>query len=408
MIRRHAEDGLRAALSDTPVVLVHGPRQCGKSTLADRVSVSLGGFRRVSLDDPVALGLAKRDPKAFLQMHKAPLLIDEVQRAPELFLPIKLAVDVDRRPGRYLLTGSANALMLPQIADSLAGRMEVIDLWPLTQAEIEGVEAGQVSRWFDAEEPGGAAAEPIERLAERLVRGGFPEPVQRPQPARRQAWFSAYERTLLERDVRELANIEALAQMPVVLRLLAARSGQTLNSSAIAGESRIPYTSFKRYLGLLEALFLVAPIPAWSRDKEAALAKSPRLFMVDSGVLCHADRLDASRLASDLPRLESLLRSFVGMELLRLASVDPLHPSVHHLRTIRRLEVDFVLEATDGRIVGIQVRAGTAQASDADGLRYLRELAGDRFVRGLVLDMGLGPVPLDRDIVSVPIATLWS
>lgn len=393
------------ALTDTPVVLIHGPRQSGKSTLGQALE---SGRTYVTLDDPIALALAKRDPRAFLEAYPSPVMIDEVQRAPELFLAIKLKVDRDRRPGQFLLTGSANVMNLPKLADSLAGRMEIVDLLPFTQSELEEKPANFVDALFEETFRPNFEVDDEKGLADRLTRGGFPEPSLRSSATRRDAWFANYVRTLLERDVKDVANIEGLSQMPLLLRLLASRAGCTLNASGLATETGIPYTSLKRYLSLLETIFLLRLVNTWSNDRSRILTKAPKAYLVDSGLLCYLGNLNAKQLLDDPIRLKPVLENFVAMELQKQCTFGEGRPWLLHLRTIRHLSVDFVLESRRGDVVGIHVKQGkTLHEDDAEGLRFLRDLAADRFVRGIVLYTGSAILPLDAKISGVPIGALW-
>ncbi len=393
------------ALGDTPVVLIHGPRQSGKSTLGQNLEPDR---KYVTLDDPIALNLARRDPRAFLEAHPSPVMIDEVQRAPELFMAIKLQVDRDRKAGKYLLTGSANVLNLPKLADSLAGRMEIVDLLPFSQGELELTSDSFVDQVFQDRFEPFFDQEDLRGVVDRIVRGGFPEASLRSSQSRRDAWFANYVRTLLERDVKDVANIDALAQMPLLLRLLAARSGSTLNAAGLATETGIPYTSLKRYISLLETIFLVRLVNTWSSDRSRILTKAPKAFMVDTGLLCYLANLDARSLLGDSLRLKPVLENFVAMELQKQCSFGEVKPWLLHLRTIRHLSVDFVLESRRGDVVGIQVRANsTLHEDDAEGLRYLRELVGPSFVRGIVLYTGNEIQLLDERIIGVPISSLW-
>ncbi len=405
MLTRRATELVRDALADTPVVLIVGPRQCGKSTLA-QAFLEDGARTAVTLDDPDAYGLARTDPKGFLKTFPAPLLIDEIQRAPELFLALKAEVDRNRRPGMYLLTGSSNVLSLPKLADSLAGRMEVIDLAPFTQGELGQQQEGFVQGLLGGNLSGGPATPDI---WERIVRGGFPEPALRASAARRSAWFQSYVRALLERDVRDLANIEGLAHLPRLLSHLASRVGQPINVSTLAVETAVPYTSLKRYLTLLEKVFLLEMVPAWSFEPARGAAKTPKAYLCDTGLLCHLVHLDERALAGDALKAAPILRNFVAQELLRQARFSPSGIVVSHLRTVRHLEVDFVVEEPGGGIAGVQVKAGpSASLDDAAGLRYLAELAGDRFAGGAVLHLGEEARPLAPGIRSLPISSLWT
>ncbi len=403
MVERFSVKSVQEALEDTPVVLVHGPRQSGKSTL----SQSFKDRRYITLDDPIPLERAKNDPAGFLETYGCPLTIDEIQRAPELFLPIKAAVDRERKPGKYLLTGSANVLALPKIADSLAGRMAIVDLLPFSQAEMDGKPSSFIDQAFAGQLAKTGTFE-TEDLYDRIAKGGFPEPSMRSSAARRDAWFANYVRTLLERDVRDLANIEALAQLPRVLRLLAARAGETLNVVSLARDTGIPNTSLHRYLDLLKAVFLLQYVPAWSSSRENRLTKTPKSYMVDTGLLCYLDNLSPAALKDDPFKLKPVLENFVAMELKKMSLVTETAPDLYHLRTVRQLEVDFVLEARGGGVVGIDLRPTvTLKPSDTDGLRFLKELSGENFKGGVVLYLGSAVEPLDRDIVAMPVSTLW-
>lgn len=405
MIERNAKAPLLEALSDTPVVLIHGPRQSGKSTLGQALQSER---TYVTLDDPIALALARRDPKAFLEAYPAPVMIDEVQRAPELFLAIKLNVDRDRKPGRFLLTGSANVMNLPKLADSLAGRMEIVDLLPFSQGELEDRPKNFVDAVFEDEFKPEFIPEDSKNLVDRIVRGGFPEPSLRSSQSRRDAWFANYVRTLLERDVKDVANIDGLSQMPLLLRLLASRAGTTLNASGLATETGIPYTSLKRYLSLLETIFLLRLVNTWSHDRSRILTKAPKAYLVDTGLLCYLGNLSAKSMLDDPLRLKPALENFVAMELQKLCTFGETKPWLLHLRTIRHLSVDFVLESRRGDVVGIQVKSGTTlHEDDADGLRFLRDLAGDKFIRGIVLYGGNSIQPMDARITGVPLSAVW-
>jgi len=409
MIERLAAQEVREALADTPVVLIHGPRQCGKSTLAKQMANEGGERRYISFDNPRYLADAKADPLAFLETYDEPLVIDEVQRVPELFLPLKLKVDEDRRPGRYLLTGSANVLHLPKIADSLAGRMAIVDLLPFSQSELEGSGDNFIDRIFEGAIPKKAKPTDEQDLHARLVRGGFPEPSGRTSPSSRERWFTDYLRSMIERDVRDIANIDALSQVPRILRLIAARSGTTLNVASLARDTGIPNTSLHRYLDLLRAIFVTQSVLPWSNSLDVRLVKTPRTYLVDSGMLCQLDNVTESTMAKDRDKFALVLESFVAMELKKLARFSNLRPEIHHLRTVRNLEVDFVLEARGGGIVGIDVKASkTLNGSEVDGLRYLNELAEDKFQHGIVLYTGQQVEPLAKNITALPISTLWS
>jgi predicted AAA+ superfamily ATPase len=398
------------ALADTPVVLLAGARQTGKSTLARVLAAGPHPARYLTLDDATLLSAASRDPEGFVAGLESAIVIDEVQRVPDLLLAIKASVDRDRRAGRYLLTGSADVLAVPRVADTLAGRMEVFTLWPFSQGEIEERHEGLVDALF-AGRPIDQPEQPVARteLWRRLVRGGYPEAVARARPDRREAWFRSYLDTILRREVRDLASIEGLAQLPQLLSLVAARSGSTLSYADLARTAQIPQSTLKRYLALLEATFLVHRLPAWSGNPTARLAKAPKLFVCDSGLACHLLGADEERLQRDGTLAGSLVEGFVAGELVRQAGWSRTRPTVHHLRSHSGREVDLVLEDRSGRVVGIEVKSGaTVAGGDLAGLRALADFAGSRFIRGVVLYTGREVVPFATNLHAVPVSALWS
>lgn len=409
MIRRSLEGAVRAALADTPVVMVVGARQTGKSTLVTSVVEGPHAYR--SFDDAAVLATARADPSAFLERLGDTAIIDEVQRAPELFLRIKLSVDRDRRPGRFLLTGSANPLFIPGAAEALAGRMEVLTLWPLSAAELEGNPGVTVARLLLEEGASPPSPPPVNReaLVGRILRGGFPEAVEREDQARRARWFSSYLTSILERDVRAIVDIARLEQLPALLTYVALRSRGTLNKSALGQDLEIPHTSIDRYLVLLERVFLVRRLPAWHNRLAPRLVKAPKLLLCDSGLLCNLLKLEGDRLLADPTSFGLVLESFVGMELAKAVDIDPRTPRLLHYRTFKGAEIDFVLELGDGRVAAIEVKASSSVDS-ADFRRFhrMREVLGSRFVRGVVFYTGEHVLPFGDRLEAWPVSTLWA
>ncbi|MEW6638365.1 MAG: ATP-binding protein, partial [Actinomycetota bacterium] len=350
MYRRNVADLLDEALADSPVVLLNGARQTGKSTLVRSSMIRGFSGRYLTLDDAGILSAAATDPAGFLAGLGRPVVLDEVQRAPDLFLAIKAEVDRDRRPGSFLLTGSANVLLLPRLSESLAGRMEVHTLWPLSQGELEGVREGFVDAAFSGGAPPvSLEAEDPPRLFERVLRGGFPEVVGRESPARRRAWFDSYVTTILQRDVRDLANIERLAEMPRLLSLLATRASSLLSYSDLSRAAAMPQSTLKRYMALLETVFLVQTLPAWSANLGKRLVKSPKSIVCDTGLAAHLQGVDAQRLSAEPVLAGPLLENFVAMELKKQITWSETRPSLYHFRTQAGREVDLVLEDAAGR-----------------------------------------------------------
>lgn len=410
IIARAITPRLLTALGDTPAVMLVGPRQAGKSTLVQSLAGGPHPARYLSLDDLRTLDAARRDPLGLIESTDGPLVIDEIQRAPELLLPIKAAIDRDRRPGRFILTGSAQVMLLPTVSESLAGRVEVHTLWPFSQTEIEGTSASAVELLLaQSSRPGPAPAIARGDLIARIVRGGFPEAVGRGDD-RREEWLDAYLTTIVQRDLRDLANIERLAQVPAVLASLAARVRAPLNTTEVSSSVGIPRTSLDRYLTLLEHVFLVSRLPAWHTNAIKRITKAPKLLICDSALLTHLLRADRRRLVDDDPLLGGVLECFVGMELTKQLSATRMRASLLHMRTATGSEVDFVLAGADGRLAGIEVKASaTVRGEDFKHLANMRErIGGEQFVRGVVLYTGGERLSFGERLEAWPLTTLWT
>ena len=407
MIQRHLMPKLREALRDTPVTMLVGPRQSGKSTLVQALAAELDGARYVTLDSGLTLAAAREDPVSFVTEGEGTLVIDEVQRAPDLLLEIKASVDHDRRPGRFVLTGSADVLTLPRVAETLAGRMEILRLWPLSQGEI----AGRREAFLDAllaGEPNTLTPD-LDRhkrdtLLERISAGGFPEAVAR-TGARRRRWFESYLDTMLQREVRDLANVAGLTDLPRLMLLLASRSTGLLNYAGISRDLGMPQTTLKRYVALLETAFLILTVPAWFHNIGKRLIKSPKLILTDSGLLTY--------LLGGEERVErafgAVLENFVLMEIVKQAGISEARPAVFHYRTADGLEVDALVEPRGGPVCAVEVKAAaTLSSRDSRGMRDLATALGDEFGTGVILHTGSDVVRLEPKIWAMPISVLWA
>ncbi len=404
---RLVEPCLHEALADTPVVLIHGPRQCGKTTLARRVGKA-SGYAYFSFDDDVALAAAREDPLGFVGDLPERAILDEVQRVPELFTALKSSVDRDRAPGRFLLTGSANVLLVPKLADSLAGRMEIVRLHPLAQVELARTLPRFLNTLFGAGFKMGNWPRLGDELTERIVAGGYPAALARKMPRRRAAWYRDYIETLVQRDVRDLARIRLLDALPRLLTLAAGQTARLLNVSDLASPFQLSRQTIRDYITLLTRVFLLEELPSWHSNRLRRLIKTPKLHLGDTGLACALLGVDVAALKSDRVLLGQLLETFVFQELRRQASGWEEVVNFHHFRDKDGAEVDIVLETSGQRVAGVEVKAAaTVTASDFRGLRRLRQAAGRRFAGGVVLYDGETTAPFGEGLYAVPIRSLW-
>jgi predicted AAA+ superfamily ATPase len=410
MINRNITAHIKAALSDSPVVLLNGARQSGKSTLVKKIASDIHSARYLTLDDAGVLAAAKHDPEEFIAGLDGNIVIDEVQRAPELFLAIKAEVDRYRKPGRFLLTGSANVLLLPKLSESLAGRMEIMTLWPLSQGEIEGVREGFIDAVFSDKLPVFLKiTEDRTQTINKILLGGYPEVIGRATLSRRKAWFGSYITTILQRDVRDLAHIEGLTILPRVLSLIAARAASLLNFSELSRSVAIPQTTLKRYMSLLETTFLLQPLPAWSGNLGKRLVKAPKVMLNDTGLVASLIGLYEDGVETHRGIIGAVLENFVAMELRKQVAWSKIQPQVFHFRTQAGQEVDIALENASGKVVGIETKAGkSVNAHDFKGLQAMSESLGPRFHRGIVLYTGSEGIPFGKNMHALPVSSLWT
>lgn len=394
------------ALEDTRVVLISGPRQSGKTTLVRQYASDDRPY--VTLDDIGTLSSARNDPIGFVRaLDRA--IIDEIQRAPELMLALKESVDRDPRPGRFLVTGSANLATVPAIADSLAGRMAVISLLPLARAEIVGAPGQFLEKAFsDTPLVMGQSLQTAADLVEIILQGGYPEVLRRKDARRRRAWLDDYVSLILDRDVRDIANIDQLDRLPRLLAVLAEHAGQLTNNSSFGSALSISSVTAQKYIGILERLYLIKLLAPWSTNSLSRLIKTPKMHFVDSGLLASVRDDDEERLSRDRGRFGALLECFVVSEIMKIAAWTDLRLSFSHYRTKDQEEVDLVIEDRRGRIVGIEVKASaTVRPEDVKGLRQLKAATGDRFLRGIVLHDHDRITPFGDNIVAAPLSLLW-
>jgi predicted AAA+ superfamily ATPase len=412
MIQRHLADPLRDALADTPAVLINGARQTGKSTLVQSTDLASQNRPYLTFDDPGILAAARRDPNGFIAGLNLPVTLDEVQHVPELFPVIKAAIDRNRRPGQFLLTGSANVMLLPKLSDSLAGRMEVLTLWPFSQGELRGVRENFVEHLFStghANRSGRRSSVSWEELLEIMVAGGYPPAVARHTPARRDAWFQSYVLTMLQRDIRDLASIADFTAIPRLLSVVAARAGSLLNFADLSRTMALPQTTLKRHFALLENTFLVQLLRPWARNLGKRVIQTPKVYLNDSGLLAYTLGASADRVKTEGNLTGPVLENFVLMELRKQCSWSAIRPDLFYWRTASGQEVDFVLEDRTGKVVGIEVKAAaTLGSNDVRGLKALADAVGKSWIRGLVLYSGTEVIPFAANLHGVPLNSLWS
>ena len=410
MIKRNITSDLKDSLEDTPVILLVGARQVGKSTLVQSLNIENYQPNYLTFDDLTILSAAKANPKAFLESIETPVIFDEIQRVPEIFLPIKEIVDSKKEAGSFLLTGSANVLLLPKIADSLAGRMEVLPLYPLSQGEIEGQKENfielicadnlKLPKFTDKESRG--------KLFGRVLTGGYPEVFERKTEKRRRAWFNSYITTILQRDVRDLANIEGVSDLPRLLSVLAARASGLINYADISRASGLPQTTLKRYLTIFKSLFLIEEIPSYSGNLTRRLVKSPKLIFTDTGLLAYLQNLNWEKIKFEPTLAGLILENFVFGEIRKQQSWSEIPFEILHFRTSNDREVDIILELSNGEVVGIEIKSGASVSNKSfRGLRVLEETLGKKFKRGIVLYTGDKVVTFEKNMFAIPVASLW-
>ncbi len=429
---RHAARPLAEALAHSPAVLVHGPRQCGKTTLARSVGGPLG-HSYVSFDDDVARRTAETDPAGFVADLPERIVLDEVQRVPGIFAALKTAIDRHRIPGRFILTGSSNILLVPKLSDSLAGRMHVLRLHPLSQNELarqvpaatgesprdpaahaepgRGRTPQAGSGFLDSLFDGGPRFQAVERLgtelADRIVAGGYPAALVRPKGRWRTEWYRSYVETIVARDVRDLARIRHFDALPKLLSVAAAGTAQLFNATKLASTFGVSRVTIADYVALLERVFLLERVQPWHGSRLKRLAKTPKLHLGDTGLACAVLGIDVASIAVHRPMLGHLLETFVYQELRRMATGHPDSHVFHHYRDKDGAEVDIVIQRGLA-VAGVEVKAAsTVHRADFGGLRKLRNALGPRFAGGVVLYDGELGVAFGQGLRAVPLRALW-
>jgi hypothetical protein len=408
MYPRYSANNVREALADTPVVFVMGPRQVGKTTLVK--SLITEEWEYITLDDQAQFEIAKADPVGFIRnLPPKQITLDEVQRLPELFVSIKQAVDEHRAPGRFLLTGSANALLLPHLSDSLTGRMESVRLTTLSECEILGHQPTFLSKLLSKEAPSTRETRLRDYLLQRIVVGCFPEPLQRSSERRSTAWYQQYVSTLIQRDIQDLTHIDHPDLMTRLLKLTAFYAGKLVNFTELGNKLGLDRLTIKKYMALLEQLFLIEQLPAWHSNEYKRLVKKPKIHSIDTGMICAIRGLTRERLVRQPADFGLLLESFVYNELRKQATWIDEPLNFFHYRDKDKVEVDLIIENSVGDCFAVEVKAAASlNAKDFTGLKRFKNIAGERFKLGVLLYDGDHTTAFDDQLFAVPFGALWS
>ncbi len=404
---RYLKYRLLQAFKVSPVVLLIGPRQSGKTTLMKDIVNELG-MRYLTFDTLKQLAAAQEDPEGFVTGLETPIILDEVQRVPEIALPIKLRVDEHRVPGSFGLTGSANPLVAPKLNDSLAGRMFILHMWPLSMSEIMRKKPHFLETAFNLEMRfSEKSSYNRKELVEMILKGGYPD-VLALDVLVRDEWYDNLLMTILERDVNDIAHLQRPRDLAKLLAILATRSASLLNLSEVSRSAAIPYSTLNQYMAILESLFLIIRQPPWHRNRTKRLVKMPKLYFGDTGLLINQLRVDKGAIVDDGRLLGSILENFVLMELKKLTSWSAEKIDLYHFRTDTGHEVDIVLENRAGQIVGIEVKASeTISPDDWKGLSVLESEMEDKLIRSIIFYLGKEVVALGKNRLALPLSALW-
>nr|CAA6820653.1 MAG: AAA family ATPase [uncultured Thiotrichaceae bacterium] len=400
---------LQESIEDSPVILIHGTRQCGKTTLALELGEALG-YHYISFDDDLQYQAALADPIGFVLSLPEFVILDEVQRVPELFTSIKMSVDKNRKAGRFILTGSANILLLPKLADSLAGRMEIIHLRPLSCAELTNHPPDFLRQLFAADFGQASNSSQYRRLgqslADTLVRGGYPAASTKPAGKGWTNWYRDYITTIVQRDVQDLTRIQKLEVLSQLLSMAAGQTSRLFNASGLGAPFALSAPTTREYLTLLEQVFLIEQLQPWHSNSLSRLIKTPKLHLADTGLACALLGVNNEALWWNKKLLGQLLETFIYQELRKYADWHEQQLRFYHFRNKDKVEVDIIIEQ-GLRIAGIEIKAAaTVTHSDFKGLNKLKESMGDQFAAGVVFYDGESIVPFGERLFAVPVSLL--
>jgi len=406
-IPRFLETGIASSLQNWRVTTIMGPRQSGKTTLVKKFVSEKRQF--FSLDDNQTYEAAKTDPVGFIKNIDCGI-IDEVQRVPDLIRAIKLSVDNDTRPGRFILTGSADILTIPTISESLAGRMSINRLYPLSQAEIAGNRISLIDTLFvDGVVSLKHAHYETDDLIKRVLRGGYPEMQHSPSEASMQDWAENYVEGVLSRDIQDINNAYKFNDLARLLQASVLQSGTLVVYSDMAKHMQLDAKTVKRYMDTLEQMYLLRFLPAWHQNGLKRLVKSPKIHFLDTGLISAIRQFNLQTFETDRTKFGPLLESFVFGEILKQRSWSQTRVLLYHFRDKEKHEVDLVIVNRNEEVVGIEVKASaTVRSSDFAGLRILMNAAGSSFRHGIILYAGSQVIPHGERLSAIPIPALWT
>ncbi|WP_203982060.1 ATP-binding protein [Sphaerisporangium rufum] len=394
------------------MLIVNGPRQSGKTTLLQELNAGRGGTY-LTLDDGSLRAAAHADPVAFIAGGARPMMIDEIQRGgDDLILAIKAAVDRQGGRGQFVLAGSTRFLSTPSLSESLAGRAGILEVWPFAQEELAGSGKSFLVTAFEDPETlrtSVLAAYGRQDYFELICRGSYPEAVALRSEFTRDQWYRAYVQSIIDTDVREMARIDEPSSLRRLLGLAAASTVQEPNMAKIGSDLQLHRGTVARYLGLLETVFLVRQIPAWSRNLVARAVRRPKVHVTDTGLAAHLIGVDPDGLAARVsPARGPLVESFIVNEIAKQATWAPFRVGLHHWRVSQGAEVDLVLERNNGRIVGVEAKATeSVKQDDFKGLATLRDTIGADFVHGFVFYTGPRSLSFGDRLTALPVSDLW-
>ena len=411
MFKRNIKSRVEAALKRSPVVLLTGARQSGKTVLVESIAQEKN-YNYFTMDDIPTYLSAKNDPVGFIANIEKPVVIDEVQRVPELFLAIKRDVDKNRVAGNYLLTGSTNPILIPQVADALTGRIETISLLPLSQGELLGIKEQFIDTIFSGKNPSNIPSikESLSRdeLYKKILIGGFPV-MQNLNEKDRKVWINEYIKNIVQKDAQDIAQISEPADLYTLVYSMANRASGLLNIADISRTISVPQATLQRYSSLLEALYMIYLQRSWHMDSEKQFIKAKKAYLVDSGFLSNLLKLNMERAIEYSSLMGNVIENFVVMELLKQLGWSETEAELYHFRTTGNIEVDVVIQDEYKNIVGIEIKgSSTVSYNDFKGLEYLQNLTQDKFIKGIVLYLGDKVIPFGKNLIACPISILWN